>query len=258
MQGMRRDFRWPGCRRGLWTPTRGGSSLGVTLGGSPPGRVPPHHPIITPRHCHHRAFRLPQSGAAPGGQLGPWVHRVVHGLSPTSASGCGQLRHAQAGRVTVRAPTGPASPPCPEAVGARAALATPTPTAGAPRPGSLGFFPSLPSAFPSASNFSSFAKTNPQVSRAGAACGSARPARRGGLLPASILTRVQRRQRRRPRVPGADRRCLPARGGKGSYIDPRCRRARSRRPTRRRVGSHGGAGLGPPGSCRPARCRGNR
>lgn len=152
----------------------------------------------------------------------------------------------------------PRQPVVPQGSGCQGSSGTLTPTAGAPRQGSLGFFPSLPSAFPSASNFSSFAKTNPQVSRAGAASSSARPARRGGLLPTSLLTPIQPRQSRQPRVPGADCCCLPARGGKASYIDLRCRRARSHQPTCHRAGSHGGAGAGPPGSRRPARCWGTR
>lgn len=125
----------------------------------------------------------------------------------------------------------PRQPAVPHGSGCQGSAGTLTPTAGVPRSGSLGFFPSLPSAFPSASNFSSSAKTNPQVSRAGAASGSVQPAHRGGLLPASLLTALQPRQSRQPRVPGADCCCLPARGGKASYIDPWCRRARTCRPT---------------------------
>lgn len=249
MQGMRRDFCWPSCRRGLWSPAVGGCSLGMTLREGPL-YPPPRHHTPAPLGALHPA--------APRGSRGHGCTELCPASAPARHRHTARLRHTHMGQVTARAPTGPRQPAVPQGNGCQGSAGTPTPTAGAPRPGSLGFFPSLPSTFPSASNFSSSAKTNPQVSRAGAASGSVRPARWGGLLPASLLTPIQPRQSRRPRVPGADCCCLPARGGKASYIDPRCRHARRRRPACRCEGSHGGAGTGPPGSRRPARCRGIR
>lgn len=223
-----------GLREGVVVPNReqlrfGGDPKGGGGGarGCPP---PPHHPT-SDHHTRQRRWVpcVPQAW----GQPRPWVHRVLHGLSSSSAQGRRAApAHPRVGQVTARAPTGPANPAVPQGSGCQGSAGTPTPTAGAPMLGLLArvfvgvcfffFLPplSLPSAFPSASNFSSFAKTNPQVSRAGAASGSARPARRGGLLPASLLTPIQRRQSRRHRVPGADCCCLPARRGKGLIYRP--------------------------------------
>lgn len=77
MQGMRRDFCWPGCGRGLWSPAVGGCSLGMTL------REGPLYPPPPPSHTS-TAGRF--ASCSPTGQPGPWVHRALPGLSSSSAS----------------------------------------------------------------------------------------------------------------------------------------------------------------------------
>lgn len=208
MQGMRRDFCWPGCGRGLWSPAVGGCSLGMTLREGPL-YPPPRHHTPAPLGALHPA--------APRGSRGHGCTELCPASAPARHRHTARLRHTHMGQVTARAPTGPRQPAVPQGNGCQGSAGTPTPTAGAPRPGSLGFFPSLPSTFPSASNFSSSAKTNPQVSRAGAASGSVRPARWGGLLPASLLTPIDPAPAE-PTAPSARSRLLLSAGARGKGL----------------------------------------
>lgn len=197
---------------GSFFPPEAPSAAGVSgnagnAAGFPPAGLRPHHgqlhfggdpPTSSPPLPHHPPAPLGTlRPAAPGGPSGPLLQRVVPGLSPGTPMRDGS-RH------------GHPQPAVPHGSGRQDSAGTLTPTAGAPRPGPLGFFsPSLPSAFPSASNFSSFCKNKPSSFPGWS--GERQRGRLGGegSFPLPSCHRSSPRQSRRCRLPGADRCRLP-------------------------------------------------